>query len=69
MSRGRARHHGQRRRAYSLRQHEVRERRARVARDERYWISESVAAVDVSDELDVEGAPAGIRLQRRASAA
>jgi hypothetical protein len=40
-----------------------------VARDERYWISESVAAVDVSDELDVEGAPAGIRLQRRASAA
>jgi len=37
MSRGRPRHRGSRRRAYSKRQREVRERRLRVAHDDVDW--------------------------------
>jgi hypothetical protein len=53
MSRGRSRHHVSRRRIYSARQRDLRERR-RAIEHEQYWLSDTVAAVEISEELDFE---------------
>ncbi len=70
MSKGRSRHQSSRRRMYSARQRELRERRMHAAREEEYWLSDQVAAIEVEESLDFE-APAsfGIALGRRATAA
>jgi hypothetical protein len=54
MSRGRPRHQASRRRLYSARQREVRERRARDERQRQYWLSQDAAAVDSEEGLDFE---------------
>jgi hypothetical protein len=54
MSRGRSRHHASRRRLYSARQREVRERRARDLRQQEYWLSDQVAAIEIEEGLDFE---------------
>ena len=53
MSRGRPRHHSSRRRAYSVRQREVRERRERSTRDVEAWMVESPSPAD--DEPEPSG--------------
>lgn len=70
MSKGRSRHQASRRRMYSARQRELRERRTTAARDERYWLSDQVAAIEIEESLDFE-APStlGVPLRRRATAA
>jgi hypothetical protein len=70
MSRGRSRHHVSRRRMYSARQRELRERRLRAAREEQHWTSDEVAAIEVDEGLGFESPTSfRIRLQGRASAA
>jgi hypothetical protein len=64
MSRGRPRHHSSRRRAYSTRQREVRERRLRLEPETADW--------DLVEEQPVEDEPAptwALRLQGRSAAA
>ncbi|RPH37147.1 MAG: hypothetical protein EHM90_00145 [Chloroflexi bacterium] len=64
MSRGRPRHHGSRRKAYSSRQREVRERRLRVEHEPAEW-----AAIEEEPTAE-EPRPAWIlRLQDRPAAA
>lgn len=70
MSRGRSRHQASRRRMYSVRQRELRERRARAAREDDFWLGEEVAAIEIEEGLDFESpATLGIPLHGRASAA
>ncbi|HEY7331500.1 MAG TPA: hypothetical protein VH859_00925 [Candidatus Limnocylindria bacterium] len=54
MSRGRPRHQASRRRLYSARQREVRERRTRELRQQEYWLSDQVAAIEIEEGLDFE---------------
>jgi hypothetical protein len=54
MSRGRPRHQASRRRLYSARQREVRERRERDLRQQEYWLSDQVAAIEIEEGLDFE---------------
>ncbi|MGH2455518.1 MAG: hypothetical protein ACRDHD_04595 [Candidatus Limnocylindria bacterium] len=54
MSRGRPRHQASRRRMYSARQREVRERRARDVSQEQYWLSDSITAIEIEEGLDFE---------------
>jgi hypothetical protein len=54
MSRGRPRHQASRRRLYSARQREVRERRAREVQRHEYWLSDQVAAIEIEEGLDFE---------------
>lgn len=54
MSRGRPRHQASRRRLYSARQREVRERKARAEETEQYWLSDQVAAIEIEEGLDFE---------------
>ena len=54
MSRGRPRHQASRRRLYSTRQRELRERRTRERDVEQYWLSDQVAAIEVEEGLDFE---------------
>ncbi len=54
MSRGRSRHQASRRRLYSARQREVRERRARDLHQQEYWLSDQVAAIEIEEGLDFE---------------
>lgn len=69
MSRGRTRHQGSRRRAYSARQREVRERRSRAEREHEAWSYQGPVAVD-TEPVEDEPAPAWIlRLQGRSAAA
>ncbi len=70
MSKGRSRHQSSRRRMYSARQRDLRERRLHAARDEQYWLSDQVAAIEIEESLDFE-APASLSpaLRRRATAA
>lgn len=70
MSKGRSRHQSSRRRMYSARQRDLRERRLHAARDEQYWLSDQVAAIEIEEGLDFE-APASLSpsLRRRATAA
>jgi hypothetical protein len=70
MSKGRSRHQSSRRRMYSARQRELRERRAHAAREDEYWLSDQVAAIEVEEGLDFEAPTSfGIALRRRATAA
>jgi hypothetical protein len=39
---------------YSARQRELRERRTAALRDERYWLSDNVAAIEIEEGLDFE---------------
>ena len=68
MSRGRTRHQGSRRRAYSVRQREVRERRSRAEREHEAWSYRG--PVVASESVEDEPAPAWtLRLQGRPAAA
>ena len=70
MSKGRARHQASRRRMYSARQRDLRERRTNAAREEAYWSSDQVAAFEIEEGLDFE-APTSFAIgdRRRANAA
>lgn len=54
MSKGHSRHQASRRRMYSARQRDLRERRAHAARDEQHWLSDEVAAFEIEEGLDFE---------------
>jgi hypothetical protein len=55
---------------YSARQRELRERRTHAAREEEYWLSDQVAAIEVEEGLDFEAPTSfGIATGRRATAA
>jgi len=75
MSRGRPRHQASRRRTYSTRQRELRDRRTRLANEEPTWQEEPVwltepVAFEIEDGLDFEAPTSwGIRLRGRPSAA
>ena len=71
MSRGRPRHQASRRRTYSPRQREVRQRegRERHRRDEeRYWLTESVAAIDIEQGNDLDASRWSLAPERRSAA-
>jgi hypothetical protein len=55
---------------YSARQRDLRERRTRAAREEAYWLSDQVAAIEIEEGLDFE-APTSFAIspRRRATAA
>ena len=70
MSRGRSRHQSSRRRMYSARQRELRERRVSATNEEQYWLSDRVAAIEIEEGLDFESPTSwGVRVAGRASAA
>ena len=70
MSRGRPRHQASRRRMYSARQRELRERKVRASQEERYWLSDTIAAVEIEEGLDFESPTSWtVRLRGRATAA
>ena len=69
MSRGRPRHQGSRRRAYSGRQREVRERRLRVAHDDADWTGDGLTAIDAEPLTEAEQPAWSMRLHGRATAA
>ena len=54
MSRGRPRHQASRRKSYSARQREVRERQARAARHDRSWDPGALVPLEVDDAGDGE---------------
>ncbi len=69
MSRGRPRHQSSRRRMYSPRQRDVRERRIHERSDEGQ-LTDQLSAVNTEDESDHEQASTwGLRLSARPSAA
>jgi len=69
MSRGRARHHGSRRRAYSGRQREVRERRVRAARQDADWLVGTLEAAELESAPDAAHPAWSLQLQGRPVAA
>ena len=70
MSRGRPRHQASRRRMYSARQRELRERKVRASQEERFWLGDTVAAIEIEEGLDFEAPTSWTeRLTGRASAA
>ena len=72
MSRGRSRHQASRRRMYSTRQRELRERRLRDANEEQPFLVDGVAAIEIEIEegLDFESPTSwAVRLSGRPSAA
>jgi hypothetical protein len=64
MSKGRSRHQASRRRMYSARQRELRERRTRAAHEEAYWLSDQVAAIEIEEGRGFE-APTSFSIGRR----
>jgi hypothetical protein len=55
---------------YSARQRDLRERRTHAAREEQYWLSDQVAAIEVEEGLDFEAPTSfGIAAPDRATAA
>jgi hypothetical protein len=69
MSRGRPHHQASRRRMYSARQRELRERRTRDVDQQQYWLSDRVAAIEIEENLDFEAPTSwAIRLPRRTAA-
>jgi len=69
MSRGRTRHQGSRRRAYNVRQREVRERRLRTAREDETWSYDGPAAVEQDSTSDQPSPAWTLRLPGRSAAA
>lgn len=69
MSRGRPRHQASRRRMYSVRQRELRERKARDVDERQFWLSDQVAAIEIEENLDFEAPTSwSIQLPRRSAA-
>ena len=69
MSRGRPHHQASRRRMYSARQRELRERRVRDIDQHQYWLSDRVAAIEIEESLDFESPTSwAIRLPGRTAA-
>lgn len=55
---------------YSARQRELRERRVRDVDQQQYWLSDSVAAIEIEESLDFESPTSwAVRLTRRTEAA
>jgi len=55
---------------YSARQRDLRERRTHAAREEAYWLSDQVAAIEIEEGLDFEAPTSFTVLARdRATAA
>jgi len=70
VSKGRSRHQASRRRMYSARQRDLRERRMRAAREEAYWTADDVAAIEVEEGLGAERSTSfTVGQRRRATAA
>ncbi|HEX9609946.1 MAG TPA: hypothetical protein VGA26_04135 [Candidatus Limnocylindria bacterium] len=70
MSRGRSRHQASRRRMYSARQRDLRERRLHAARESEEPLADDVAAIQIEDASDAEVAvPMSMPLRRGATAA
>ena len=69
MSRGRPRHQASRRRMYSARQRELRERRTRDVEQRQFWLSDQVAAIEIEENLDFEAPTSWAVQQPRRSAA
>ena len=70
MSKGRTRHQASRRRMYSARQRDLRERRLRAASEEAYWRSDQVAAIEIEENANFEAPTSfAISTRRRATAA
>jgi hypothetical protein len=69
MSRGRPRHQASRRRTYSARMRELRDRRARIESEEPAWTDEAIA-IEIEEHLDFEAPTSWAnRLDGRPSAA
>ena len=69
MSRGRPHHQASRRRMYSARQRELRERRVRDIDQHKYWLSDRVAAIEIEESLDFEAPTSwGVQLPDRTAA-
>jgi hypothetical protein len=69
MSRGRPRHQASRRRTYSSRMRELRDRRAHLANEDESWTEEAIA-FEVEEHLDFEAPTSwATRLDGRPSAA
>jgi hypothetical protein len=70
MSRGRSRHQASRRRMYSARQRDLRERRLHAARESEEPLADDLAAIEIEDANDVDVAvPMSMPLRRGATAA
>lgn len=69
MSRGRPRHQGSRRRAYSGRQREVRERHERLTRHESDWIANGVIDIEAEPAPAADPPAWSLSLRGRATAA
>jgi hypothetical protein len=54
MSKGRSRHQASRRRTYSARQRDLRERRVNAVSGERDWLSDRGLAIEVEESLDFD---------------
>jgi hypothetical protein len=55
---------------YSARQRDLRERRARAASEERFWLSDQAAAIEIEEGLDFEAPTTyAVATPRRATAA
>ena len=69
MSRGRPRHQASRRRTYSVRQRELRDRRAHLPGEEPTWLEETIS-FEIDEGLDFESPTSwGVRLHGRPTAA
>jgi len=69
MSRGKPRHQASRRRTYSARQRDVRERRDREVEGAQFWPSDHMTAFEIEESLDFESPTSwGIRLPGRTAA-
>ena len=69
MSRGKPRHQASRRRSYSGRQREIRERRDRDGVGRQFWLSDQMTAFEIEESLDFEAPTSwGIRLPSRSAA-
>ena len=69
MSRGKPRHQASRRRTYSARQRELRERRDRDAERQQFGISDHMTSFEIEESLDFESPTSwGIRLSGRSAA-
>jgi hypothetical protein len=70
MSRGRPRHQASRRRMYSARQRDLRERRHRSVSEQQYWLSDQAVAGEIEEALDFEAPTSwNVRGSDRANAA
>jgi len=69
MSRGRSRHQSSRRRMYSARQRDLRERRLHAARESDEPLADDLAAIEIEDSDADVAVPMSMPLRRGATAA